>query len=87
MSERGCLTCKFADYLKTPTGKLKKGEVIHCRAKPPSIVALAAALTHILPVSMWHCIDEIRFNAHGMRPDEDHSSDCPIWEPKEATSE
>ena len=82
--QRGCLTCKWADYLKTPTGKLKRGEVVLCRFRPPTEERLALALVPLLPSSMLGQIRDINFRAHGMWPDQGQDgSDCTKWEPKE----
>ena len=83
-TKRGCLTCKWADYARTPSGKLKKGFAVKCLfTRPPSYVLeqvleplLSSAQKKMLHVSvppnviMWTCEGQ-------------DGSDCTKWEPKE----
>ena len=83
MSEpkRGCLTCRWADYLKTPTGRLVRGESIHCRFPMPTAADINAAVAHLLPASVPK--DQYsRPHAFGMPFDGQGGSECQKWEPK-----
>ena len=75
--KRGCLTCKWADYLKTPTGRLSRWESIHCRFPMNNLGKQIAALRAELPDSMKH--NEIRLTNHGMSKDD--GANCVQWEP------
>lgn len=73
---QGCLTCRWADYLKTPTGRLVRGHAIHCRFPPARLNDDVARLRAALPASMRHLI--VSLVPHGM--DKDDGDDCPHWE-------
>jgi len=79
--KRGCLTCKFADYLKTPTGRLVRDTVVRCHCPMPTADEIREALRGILPASVP--INNIcGFGTHGMWPTRGKDgSDCTKWEP------
>jgi hypothetical protein len=84
---QSCLNCKFADYRKTPTGKLVKGTTVYCRWKSPTKVEFVAMLRGLLPESVltsWalHCP-----GPSGMHPDTaTFGAKCSQWQPiEEAT--
>jgi hypothetical protein len=86
-TKQGCLTCGFADYLKTPTGKLKKDTVVKCGCPAPTPETILKALSPILPASMLH-YHEIKMWARGMWPNNgDDGANCSQWKPAEKGSD
>jgi len=84
MSEpkRGCLTCKWADYLKTPTGKLKRGYSIRCNYPRPTgeqIQAMIMPLLSFAHLQYLH-IEGPRLNQSVYATMSD-GSECTKWEP------
>jgi hypothetical protein len=82
--KRGCLTCKWADYLKTPTGRRKLGSVVRCNFPMPTADEIRKALRALYPASVP--LAQIReYGPFGMWPNEpsQDGSDCTKWEPKE----
>lgn len=83
-SKQGCLTCKFAVYVKTPTGKLKKGQAVRCLAPEPSKSDIENALRSIVPASMLPHYTAISPWAFGMWPGTgDGGEGCSQWNPIE----
>jgi hypothetical protein len=76
MKKRGCLSCYWADFLKTPTGKLVKNETIRCRYPVSNFATEIEEFKRSLPSSMQHI--EIRLYPHGMAADD--GQDCPVWQ-------
>lgn len=82
--KRCCVSCKWADYLKTPTGKPKKGVEVNCFYPVDKILNHVKRHTKaLLPNSVHVSIEGIRLSAHGMWPDDPECDghDCPVWEP------
>ena len=82
---QSCLNCKFADYLKTRTGKLVKGGSVKCRFPRLSEQQMRDALKDILPESM---IDRVHCpHPNGMFPDwQSFGANCSQWKPVEGES-
>ena len=83
MSEpkRGCLTCRWADYLKTPTGRLVRDTAIRCNFPMPSQQEYFDAVQRLLPASVSLSVDKLC--KHWMWPGEPprDGSECQKWEP------
>jgi hypothetical protein len=83
---QSCLNCKFADYLKTRTGKPMKGESVKCRFPRLSEHQMREALKDILPESM---IDRVHCPyPNGMWSDMgSFGANCSQWMPVEGEGE
>lgn len=79
---QSCRNCKFADYPKTRTGKLAKGESVRCRFPRPTDEQVREALRDILPESM---LDRVYCPCpNAMWPDVDSfGANCSQWQPIE----
>lgn len=47
-TNQSCLTCRFASYEKTATGRLKRGTAVRCRSRLPSMETMAEALKPVV---------------------------------------
>ena len=83
ITKRGCLTCKYAEYAKTPKGRPKRNETILCRAPVPSMKAIIDALQPSVPSSMLPHFYRNNIWAFRMWMDKDSGSMCPTWVEKE----
>ena len=82
--KRGCLTCRWADYAKTPTGKLKKGFAVKCLFSRPPSWTLEQVLAPLLSSAQIKMLSVSVPTNVLMWPEEgQHGSDCTKWEPKE----
>lgn len=79
---QSCLNCKFADYLKTRTGKLAKGYVVTCRFPRLTDEQMRELLKDVLPESM---LEKIKCpHPDGMTPDWlSFGANCSQWKPVE----
>jgi hypothetical protein len=83
---KSCLNCKFADYLKTRTGKLVKNTGVICRFPRLTDEQMREALKDILPESM---IDRVHCPyPNGMWPDwQSFGANCSQWKPVDGEGE
>lgn len=72
-----CLTCSFADYLKTPTGRLVRGETIRCNFPTRDLYEAVREVIAQSPASMRSSY--LRIAKCGMEADD--GQDCKQWEP------
>jgi hypothetical protein len=80
--KRGCLTCKWADYLKTPTGRLVRGGLIRCNYPRPTGEQITALLMPFLSFAHLQYLHiqspSLNQSVYGDMGD---GSDCTKWEP------
>lgn len=78
---QGCLNCRWADYLKTPTGRIAKHESIKCRFPAKKLQDEVERLRRELPDSMKHVVISLR--AHGMQAGD--GAGCKQWTPADGS--
>lgn len=79
---KSCLTCKWAEYDATPTGRLRRGAYVKCTHPPTSPGVIAIALAGKVPQSHLLDIDPLR--SRTMWPDTmDFGASCACHEPRE----
>lgn len=77
--KRGCLTCWYARFTKTLSGKPKKNLPVRCLAPVPPIDDIMASLKPVVPASMLPHFDHKTIWAVGMWMDDDDGSECSAW--------
>jgi len=63
-----CRTCAYADYLRTPTGRPRRGESASCRFPAGGLQQQVDALIATFPDAFQHL--SVRVYAHGMGVDD-----------------
>lgn len=80
-----CATCKWADYIKTTTGRpMRLGRSINCGFPVGNFMdEVRRQVKAIMPSSVHGYLNRMDLATHDMWPDSPNCDghDCPVWEP------
>lgn len=80
-TKQNCGTCKYGLCMRTPTGRVKKGEFVVCLVTDTAVRQVLLSITPDLPTAYRHVVHRVAIHHCGTDPTD--GTDCKFWEARQ----